>query len=79
MQADNRSATGKWISNNPYIGWHCSECGQTNEYAFVWDDELEKYIKQDHYCPNCGAKMEQFNVIKTRARMVNNNEKVYDK
>jgi len=40
--------TGKWISNSP-LTEKCDQCG-----FVIADWKVEDY----HYCPNCGAKME---------------------
>ena len=48
---------GKWIKNDGRHGWHCSECGEDNYYAYSWSNENGEYEFQDHYCPNCGAEM----------------------
>ena len=46
---------GRWIKNDGHYGWHCSECGQDDIYAFCWNDGV--LDSQDYYCPNCGADM----------------------
>jgi rubrerythrin len=38
--------------------WVCSECGVGNLYAYSWD--ITGYKLQDRYCPNCGAKMGEY-------------------
>lgn len=50
---------GKWIKNKGRCGWHCSVCGEDDFYAFVRDNETGENKLQDHYCPNCGAKMNE--------------------
>lgn len=52
---------GKWIwdgeSRREYP-YKCSECGEIDYYAFLYDAETRTYKQQDKFCPNCGAKME---------------------
>lgn len=50
---------GKWIKNEGKHGWHCSECIEDNYYAYSWNCETGKYEFQDHFCPNCGAEMDE--------------------
>lgn len=46
-----------WIKNEVDGGWHCSCCGKTNVYAFLYDGE-DHLVLQDLYCPKCGAIMQ---------------------
>ena len=48
---------GRWIKNDGRYGWHCSVCGEDDLYAFAWNSDTGENELQDHYCPNCGAKM----------------------
>ena len=50
---------GKWVKNEGRYGWHCSACGEDDVYAFVWNCDKGEYELQDHYCPNCGARMDE--------------------
>lgn len=49
---------GRWIKNDGRYGWHCSVCGEDDLYAFAWNSDTGENELQDHYCPNCGAKMD---------------------
>lgn len=53
IEALKEQKTGEWIlSFNGYENtWICSECGE--EYVLY-----DGTIAEQHYCPNCGAKME---------------------
>lgn len=48
---------GKWIRNEDRYGWHCSACEEDDLYAFAWNSYTGENELQDHYCPNCGARM----------------------
>lgn len=46
---------GKWIRENNYGIWKCSECGcKVNR-----TNPLKGNIWNYYYCPNCGAKMDE--------------------
>lgn len=47
---------GRWITSSD-DNWVCSECGASNIYAYSWN--ITGYKLQDHYCPWCGALMEE--------------------
>ena len=47
---------GRWIEYG-VDKWKCSECGGKDYYAFIYDTVGVKL--QDHYCPFCGALMEE--------------------
>lgn len=49
---------GEWIKNEGRHGWHCSVCREDDFYAFVRDSDTGENKLQDHYCPNCGSKMD---------------------
>lgn len=44
-----------WISDKPYTGCHCSNCGEDIEYPRD-DEHPEKIYK---YCFHCGARMDE--------------------
>lgn len=53
---------GRWIETTQPMGWdevtcaECSECGED----FVLDEwGMEDMKNLMHYCPNCGAKMDE--------------------
>ena len=48
---------GKWIKNDGRYGWHCSECGVDDLYAYLRNAETGQDELQDRFCPNCGAEM----------------------
>lgn len=50
---------GKWEKNEGRYGWHCSACGEDDLYAFAWNGNKGGNELQDHYCPNCGTKMDK--------------------
>ena len=50
---------GRWIKNDGRYGWHCSVCGEDDLYAFAWNSDTGENELQDHYCPNCGARLDE--------------------
>lgn len=59
---------GKWIKMSDADGHYyaCSECGEElyREWSFDREYDLfpkKKTIDKTHYCPNCGAKMDEVN------------------
>ena len=48
---------GKWVKNEGRVGWHCSNCGVDNNYAYSWNNDTGRDEVQDNVCPNCGADM----------------------
>lgn len=45
---------GKWIKENKYGIWKCSECGcKVNRI-----NPIKGNVWNYYYCPNCGAKMD---------------------
>ena len=46
---------GKWIRENNYGIWKCSECGCKINRRYPLKGNIWNY----YYCPNCGAKMER--------------------
>ena len=49
---------GQWVENNGRYGWYCSQCKKENNYAYDYNENNVIEL-QDHYCPNCGAKMDE--------------------
>lgn len=49
---------GHWMENNGRYGWYCSQCKKENNYAYDYNENNVIEL-QDHYCPNCGAKMDE--------------------
>lgn len=49
---------GHWVENNGRYGWYCSQCKKENNYAYDYNENNVIEL-QDHYCPNCGAKMDE--------------------
>ena len=49
---------GHWVENNGRYGWFCSQCKKENNYAYDYNENNVIEL-QDHYCPNCGAKMDE--------------------
>lgn len=49
---------GRWLSNDPYVGWRCSVCERNNDYAYRWNYDESENEQQDYFCPHCGAKMD---------------------
>lgn len=45
---------GKWIRENNYGIWKCSECGCKINRRYPLKGNIWNY----YYCPNCGAKMD---------------------
>ena len=41
------------------IEWKCSECGTFNRNEFCEECGAKKPIKEERYCTNCGAKLEE--------------------
>lgn len=48
-----------WIKNDGRYGWHCSGCGVDDIYAYDWSTENGQDELQDHFCPQCGAVMDE--------------------
>lgn len=48
---------GRWIDDKIAFYRQCSECG-ANVRANLYEVFLDCDIRDLHYCPNCGAKME---------------------
>ena len=46
---------GKWIRENNYGIWKCSECGCKINRRYPLKGNIWNY----YYCPNCGAKMDE--------------------
>lgn len=49
---------GEWIygeSEEGHDGYRCSECGEFIPWEY--DEYDVDFIKEAHYCPNCGARM----------------------
>ena len=46
--------TGKWI-RRPHDGIYCTACGKGWSFMLGAPGDIENY----HYCPNCGATMEE--------------------
>ena len=44
---------GRWILDEKRYVIYCSECGEVSGYSLNLRDVRE----ENHYCPNCGAKM----------------------
>lgn len=49
---------GHWVENKGRYGWYCSQCKKENNYAYSYNENNVIEL-QDHYCPNCGAKMDE--------------------
>ena len=49
---------GQWVENNGRYGWYCSQCKKENNYAYDYNENNVIEL-QDHYCPNCGARMDE--------------------
>lgn len=49
---------GHWVDNNGRYGWFCSQCKKENNYAYDYNENNVIEL-QDHYCPNCGARMDE--------------------
>lgn len=50
---------GEWIygeSEEGHDGYRCSECGEFIPWEY--DEYDVDFIKEAHYCPNCGARMD---------------------
>ena len=45
---------GRWILDEKRYVIYCSECGEVSGYSLNLRDVRE----ENHYCPNCGAKMD---------------------
>ena len=45
---------GRWILDEKRYVIYCSECGEVSGYSLNLKDVRE----ENHYCPNCGAKMD---------------------
>lgn len=48
---------GMWIPDGKK--WICSNCKETNYYAYVWQHDDNYLHLQDKYCPNCGCLMDE--------------------
>lgn len=46
---------GKWVKNEGRVGWHCSNCGVDNNYAYSWNNDTGRDEFQDNFCPHCGS------------------------
>ena len=48
---------GTWIRTVEELGetWMCSECLE----EFIPTDSMEEFIGYVHFCPNCGARMDE--------------------
>ena len=46
---------GRWILDEKRYVIYCSECGEVSGYSLNLRDVRE----ENHYCPNCGAKMDK--------------------
>lgn len=44
---------GRWVLDEKRYVIYCSECGEVSGYSLNLRDVRE----ENHYCPNCGAKM----------------------
>ena len=58
---------GRWIKMSDADGYYydCSECGETLHREPSFDREFDLFprkrsINRTNYCPNCGAKMEDW-------------------
>ena len=54
---------GRWL--NSYNDFSCAECGRCGTIFEVTDNELDEglwnaFKLSYNYCPNCGAKMDEF-------------------
>ena len=49
---------GRWILDEKRYVIYCSECGEVSGYSLNLRDVRE----ENHYCPNCGAKMEKMDL-----------------
>ena len=45
---------GRWILDEKRYVIYCSECGEVSGYSLNLRDVRE----ENHYCPNCGCKMD---------------------
>lgn len=45
---------GRWIIDEKRYVIYCSECGEVSGYSLNLRDVRE----ENHYCPNCGARMD---------------------
>ena len=45
---------GRWVLDEKRYVIYCSECGEVSGYSLNLRDVRE----ENHYCPNCGAKMD---------------------
>ena len=50
---------GRWIPYASNANWFCSECGETDQYAYNYDGPDFSLQLQDRYCPRCGARMDK--------------------
>lgn len=50
---------GKWVKNEGRVGWHCSNCGVDNNFAYSWNNDTGRDEFQDNFCPHCGADMRE--------------------
>ena len=54
---------GKWIETQEPLGWcdvDCAECSACHESWIIDEDSsMDEYECMWHYCPHCGAKMDE--------------------